>query len=88
MRHIARLARLRLSEQEVDRYAAQLAEIVAYVEKLTELDLAGATETTHVRELATPFRLDEPRASLERREALANAPDEEDPFFRVPRVIE
>lgn len=88
VRHIARLARLRLDDAELDRYAEQLGEIVAYVEKLEELDLEAAEGVSHVRELATPFRPDEPHPSLERAEALANAPDAEDPFFRVPRVIE
>lgn len=88
VRHVAKLARLRLREGEAERYAAQLGRMVEYVEQLSALDVSGLEATAHVLEAPTPFREDEPRPSLPQEEALANAPDREDPFFKVPRVIE
>jgi len=86
--HVARLARLELGEDEIARLTEQMGEMVAYVELLGEADTSGREATTHVRELPTPLRPDETRPSLANEDALANAPDRSDPFFRVPRVIE
>lgn len=85
---IASLAKLALSEAEVKRLTADLADIVAYVEKLNELDLEGVPETAHVLDLSNVFRDDKAEISLTREEALANAPAQKKGYFSVPKVIE
>ena len=82
--HVARLARLALSEEEVERLGAQLAEILAAVAKVSELDLAGVPPTSHPLDLANVWDADEPRPCLPVEEALANAPERDGDFFRVP----
>ncbi len=82
--HIARLARLRLSEEEVDRMQSELSGVLAHVDRIGTLDLAGVPPTSHVVELENVLRDDEPAPSLSREQALANAPDPEDDSFRVP----
>ncbi len=82
--HIARLARLRLSEEEVDRMQSELSGVLAHVDRIGTLDLAGVPPTSHVVELENVLRDDEPAPSLSREQALANAPDAEDDSFRVP----
>jgi len=82
--HVARLARLELSEGEVERFAEQLSAILEAVGKVSELDLDGVEPTAHPLDLANVWAEDEPRPSLSVDEALANAPDREDGSFRVP----
>jgi aspartyl-tRNA(Asn)/glutamyl-tRNA(Gln) amidotransferase subunit C len=82
--HVARLARLELSEPELERFAEQLNAILEAVGKVGELDLSGVEPTAHPLELANVWAEDEPRPSLTVEEALANAPDREDDAFRVP----
>jgi aspartyl-tRNA(Asn)/glutamyl-tRNA(Gln) amidotransferase subunit C len=82
--HVARLARLALSEDEVERFGAQLSAILEAVGKVSELDLSDVEPTAHPLELANVWAEDEPRPSLSVDEALANAPDREAGFFRVP----
>jgi aspartyl-tRNA(Asn)/glutamyl-tRNA(Gln) amidotransferase subunit C len=82
--HVAKLARLELSEDELERFAGQLNAILEAVGKVSELDLADVEPTLHPLELSNVFAEDEPRASLPVEEALANAPDCEDGAFRVP----
>ena len=82
--HVAKLARLELSEDELDRFAGQLNAILEAVGKVSELDLAGVEPTLHPLELSNVFAEDEPRPSLSVEEALANAPEREDGAFRVP----
>jgi aspartyl-tRNA(Asn)/glutamyl-tRNA(Gln) amidotransferase subunit C len=82
--HVARLARLRLSEEEVDRMAGEMSTILEHVETMNELDLEGIEPTTHVVELQNVLREDVPRASLPRARALEQAPDAADGGFRVP----
>jgi aspartyl-tRNA(Asn)/glutamyl-tRNA(Gln) amidotransferase subunit C len=82
--HVARLARLELSEEEVGRMAAELSSILDHIEKISTLDLAGVPETTHVVEVASALRPDEPRPCLPREVALANAPAVVDGGFSVP----
>ncbi len=86
--HVARLARLALSEAETARMQAELSAILAYVEKLRELDVEGVEPTSHAVPLVNVMRGDEPRPGLAREEAMANAPDPAGEFFRVPRIIE
>jgi aspartyl-tRNA(Asn)/glutamyl-tRNA(Gln) amidotransferase subunit C len=82
--HVARLARLRLSEEEVDRMAGEMSTILEHVETMNELDLEGIEPTTHVVELQNVLREDAPRDSLPRERALEQAPDAADGGFRVP----
>jgi aspartyl-tRNA(Asn)/glutamyl-tRNA(Gln) amidotransferase subunit C len=82
--HVARLARLALTEEEVERLGAQLSAILGAVSKVGELDLEGVEPTSHPLELANVWAPDEPQPSLSQEEALANAPDREGGFFRVP----
>ena len=82
--HVAQLARLALSEQEVERFGAQLSAILEAVGKVGELELAEVEPTSHPLELANAWGEDELQRSLEPGEALANAPDRERDFFRVP----
>lgn len=82
--HVARLARLRLSDEEVERMAGELSAILDHVERISELDLDGVEPTTHVVRLENVLRADEPRPSLPREKALEPAPDPDDGAFRVP----
>ncbi len=86
--HVARLARLELSEAEKQRMRAQLDSILSYIDKLNELDTSAVEPTSHVLPLTNVFREDEIRPSLSQEEALANAPDRHDFFFRVPKILE
>jgi aspartyl-tRNA(Asn)/glutamyl-tRNA(Gln) amidotransferase subunit C len=82
--HVARLARLELSEAELERFGAQLDAILEAVGKVSELDLSGVEPTAHPLDLANVWAEDEPRPPLSVEEALANAPDREADAFRVP----
>ena len=82
--HVARLARLRLSEQEVDRMAGEMSTILGHVETMNELDLEGIEPTSHVVELQNVLREDVARDCLPRERALEQAPDVADGGFRVP----
>jgi aspartyl-tRNA(Asn)/glutamyl-tRNA(Gln) amidotransferase subunit C len=82
--HVARLARLELSDEELERFAEQLSAIVEAVGKVAELDLEGVEPTAHPLDLVNVWAEDEPRPSLSIDEALANAPDREGDSFRVP----
>jgi aspartyl-tRNA(Asn)/glutamyl-tRNA(Gln) amidotransferase subunit C len=84
--HVARLARLALTEEEVERFRDQLSAILEAVGKVSELDLEGVPPTSHPLDLVNVFAEDEPRPSLSRDDALANAPDPEGGFFGVPPV--
>jgi aspartyl-tRNA(Asn)/glutamyl-tRNA(Gln) amidotransferase subunit C len=82
--HVARLARLSLTDEEVDRMERELSGILGHVETIGELDLDGVAPTTHVVDLVNVLRPDEPTPSLERDQALAGAPDSAADSFRVP----
>jgi aspartyl-tRNA(Asn)/glutamyl-tRNA(Gln) amidotransferase subunit C len=84
--HVARLARLALTDEEIERFREQLSAILEAVGKVSELDLEGVPPTSHPLDLVNVFGEDEQRPSLEREEALANAPDPERGFFGVPPV--
>jgi aspartyl-tRNA(Asn)/glutamyl-tRNA(Gln) amidotransferase subunit C len=86
--HVARLARLALSEEEKELMTRQLDRILGYVDKLNELDTTQIEPTSHVIPMENVMREDAVRPSLSQDDALANAPDREPPFFRVPRIIE
>jgi aspartyl-tRNA(Asn)/glutamyl-tRNA(Gln) amidotransferase subunit C len=82
--HVARLARLRLSEDEVTRMASELSTILGHIEKIEELDLDDVEPTTHVVEVENVLREDEPRPSWPRERILEGAPDVAEGGFRVP----
>ncbi|MFN2467761.1 MAG: Asp-tRNA(Asn)/Glu-tRNA(Gln) amidotransferase subunit GatC [Gaiellaceae bacterium] len=82
--HVARLARLELSEDELVRFGEQLSAILEAVGKVAELDLGDVEPTAHPLELANVWAEDEPLPSLGVEEALANAPERDGDFFRVP----
>jgi aspartyl-tRNA(Asn)/glutamyl-tRNA(Gln) amidotransferase subunit C len=82
--HVARLARLRLTDEEVERMAGELSQILQHVDKMNELDLDGVEPTSHVVELQNVLRDDVPRESLSRERALEQAPDVAEGGFRVP----
>ncbi|MDQ3240632.1 MAG: Asp-tRNA(Asn)/Glu-tRNA(Gln) amidotransferase subunit GatC [Actinomycetota bacterium] len=81
---VARLARLELSDDEVERMAGELSGVLDHIERIGELDLDGVEPTSHVVALENVLRADEPAPSLTRERALAGAPDATDAGFRVP----
>ena len=82
--HVARLARLELTDEEAERFTEQLSAILEAVAKVSELDLSDVEPTAHPLDLVNVWERDEPRPSLPVDEALANAPDRQDGFFKVP----
>jgi aspartyl-tRNA(Asn)/glutamyl-tRNA(Gln) amidotransferase subunit C len=88
VRHIARLARIAVTDAEVERYAAQLTGILDHFDALARADVADVEPTAHPLPLANVMRADEVRPSLPREAALANAPEAEDGCFRVRAVLE
>jgi aspartyl-tRNA(Asn)/glutamyl-tRNA(Gln) amidotransferase subunit C len=82
--HVARLARLRLSDEEVERMSAELSTILDHIEKINELDLENVEPTSHVIELENVLRDDDPRPSWPRERVLEEAPDVAEGGFRVP----
>ena len=82
--HVAKLSRLRLSDEEVSRLEGELSSILDHVDRLAEIDIEGVEPTSHVVPLENVLRDDEPRPSLEREVALSQAPDPHDGAFRVP----
>ncbi len=86
--HVAKLARLELSEQQQEMFTNQLSNILTYVEQLNELDTKGVEPTSHVLDISNVMREDVPRESLPQGKALANAPDKAAGHYRVPKIIE
>jgi aspartyl-tRNA(Asn)/glutamyl-tRNA(Gln) amidotransferase subunit C len=84
--HVAKLARLALTEEEIERFRGQLSAILEAVGKVSELDLEGVPPTSHPLDLFNVLAEDEPAPCLSRQEALANAPDADGGFFAVPPV--
>ena len=82
--HVARLARLRLAADEIDKMSRELSTVLDHIEKIAELDLDGVPPTSHVVEVENVLRTDEPRPSWPRDRALAEAPDAAAGGFRVP----
>jgi aspartyl-tRNA(Asn)/glutamyl-tRNA(Gln) amidotransferase subunit C len=84
--HVARLARLELSNEEVTRFQEQLSAILDAVSKVSELDLSDVPPTSHPLEIANAWAEDEPHVCLTPDEAFANAPDRDGDLFRTPPV--
>jgi aspartyl-tRNA(Asn)/glutamyl-tRNA(Gln) amidotransferase subunit C len=86
--HVAKLARLQLSDAELATYQKQLGAILDYIAKLGTLDVAGLEPLAHPAETSNIFRDDTVKPCLPRTDALRNAPDRNDDFFIVPKVVE
>jgi aspartyl-tRNA(Asn)/glutamyl-tRNA(Gln) amidotransferase subunit C len=86
--HVARLARLELSHDEVARFTEQLAAVLAHADDVAALDIADVPPTSHPVPLVNVLRPDVVRPSLDRDEVLACAPEAQDGRFRVPRILE
>jgi aspartyl-tRNA(Asn)/glutamyl-tRNA(Gln) amidotransferase subunit C len=87
VRHIGRLSRIELTDQQVQTFGRQLAGILEYFDKLQELDTSQVQPMAHAVEIQNVLADDEPRPSLSAQQALANAPQRDGDFFRVPKVI-
>jgi aspartyl-tRNA(Asn)/glutamyl-tRNA(Gln) amidotransferase subunit C len=85
---VAKLSRLKLSPQEVTRFTSQLQQVLHYVEQLNEVDSANVEPMAHAIELSNVFRPDDPRPSLPRDAALANAPKSDGKYFLVPPILD
>jgi len=88
VRHVAELAKLALSDEELERSGYELNRILAYFRELQEVDTENVPITSHAIPMVNVLREDEARPSLPAEEVVANAPDGVDAFFRVPRIIE
>jgi aspartyl-tRNA(Asn)/glutamyl-tRNA(Gln) amidotransferase subunit C len=88
VKHVARLAGLRLSIEELEKMRVQLSEILAYIDMLKEVDVSAVPPTAQVTDLVNVMRADEVRPSLPREDALANAPDQQNGMFRVKAIFE
>ncbi|MEK7385043.1 MAG: Asp-tRNA(Asn)/Glu-tRNA(Gln) amidotransferase subunit GatC [candidate division NC10 bacterium] len=86
--HVARLARLELSDAEIERMSEQLNAILGYIDKLRELDITNVEPTSHAVPLVNVMREDEVVPCVPTDAMLANAPDRVGELFRVPRIIE
>lgn len=88
VRKVAQLARLQLSESEIEEFTGQLGAILRYVEKMNELDTTGVEPLAHCLPIRNVFRADEVRPSLGVDRALANAPERDGSFFKVPKILD
>lgn len=85
---VAELARLDFEADEVDEFASQFENIMKFISKLDELDTDGIEPTSHVLDMTTPLREDSVDVCLSQEESLYNAPDKNNGFFAVPKIIE
>lgn len=85
--HVALLARMQLSEEEVELYTEQLNSILGYAEMIQKLDTDQVIPTAHAVQLVNVLREDDVTPSMSQAKVLQNAPDQEDGFFRVPRIV-
>ncbi len=85
---VARLARLELSRDEKETFQGQMDQILTYMEQLNRMDTTGVEPTSHAIPVYNAFREDEAKPSLPRQEVMAIAPEEEEGYFKVPRIIE
>jgi aspartyl-tRNA(Asn)/glutamyl-tRNA(Gln) amidotransferase subunit C len=87
IRYVATLARLALTDEEVEVFGRQLGDLLGHVNALAELDTASVSATAQVIESRNVMREDRPAPCLDREKVLAEAPQRQGPFFRVPRII-
>ncbi|MHC4242339.1 MAG: Asp-tRNA(Asn)/Glu-tRNA(Gln) amidotransferase subunit GatC [Planctomycetota bacterium] len=88
VRKVAKLSRLELTEDEVQEFTGQLSAILDYVEKMSELDTAGVEPLAHCLPVSNVLREDSARESLGTEKVLANAPQRDDEFFKVPKILD
>ena len=88
VRKVAKLARLQLTDREVEEFTEQLGAILGYVEKMNELDTEQVEPLAHCLPISNVFRADEIRPSLGADRALANAPERDESFFKVPKILD
>lgn len=88
VQHVAKLARLAITDDELATFGRQLSAILTHVETLNRVETAGVDATSHVIPMQNVFREDDVKSSLTQEAALANAPDQDGGCFRVPRIIE
>ena len=88
VRHVARLARLKINDAEASLFASHLSKVLEYVEQLNELDTSNVLPTAHPLPVANVFRPDAIRPTWTADQALNNAPNRHDGFFRVPKVLD
>jgi len=86
--HVALLSRLELSEQDLDKYTGQLDAILEYIDVLNQVDTSGVEPMAHVLDIRNVMRPDVVQPSLSREAALMNAPEPENGFFKVPKIVE
>jgi aspartyl-tRNA(Asn)/glutamyl-tRNA(Gln) amidotransferase subunit C len=86
--HVANLARLALTAEEKERFAAQLGDVLAYVQQLNEVDVSGIEPTAHAFPVVNVWAEDVPEPGLSVEDALGNAPEKRDNMFVVPKVVE
>ncbi|AZR72065.1 asparaginyl/glutamyl-tRNA amidotransferase subunit C [Anoxybacter fermentans] len=86
--HVAKLARLKLSDDEIETFTQQLGDILDYVHKLEKIDTENVQPTAHVLPLCNVFREDKVKDSLDREIALSNAPEKEGAYFKTPKILE
>jgi aspartyl-tRNA(Asn)/glutamyl-tRNA(Gln) amidotransferase subunit C len=88
VRKVAKLSRLDLSDAEVEEFTGQLSAILDYVEKMNELDTTGVEPLAHCLPVSNVLREDSPKESLGTDKVLANAPQRDDEFFKVPKILD
>ena len=88
VKKVAKLARLELSEAEIEEFAGQLNAIIDYVERMNKLNTEGAEPMAHCLPVSNVFRDDVIKESLGTEKTLANAPQSDGPFFKVPKILE
>jgi len=88
VKYVANLARMELSEKELEKFAGQLNDILGYIDQLKELDISNVSPTAHVLRIKNVKRKDVLKPSLDPKKALQNAPQKEGTSFKVPKVIE
>lgn len=88
VRHVAHLARLSVTDVEVSKFAEQLSSVLLYIEQLDELDTADVPPTAHPLPVMNVLRADEVRQPWDSERALANAPQRQNGFFKVPKVLD
>jgi len=88
VQHVTHLARIELDASSTKAFTRQLERILEYIKKLQEVDIEGIEPTSHPLKLSNVTRDDIPSASLTQEESLSNAPDSQNGFFKVPKIIE
>lgn len=87
VRHVAKLSRLKLSDEQIAFFSSQLSAVLGYMEKLNELDLTDVEPMAHPTDMTNRFRDDRPKPGLPNETVLQNAPAADPPFFKVPKVL-